>query len=66
MVKEKVVSLLHSSALWLISFAIAGHGYNDAIIDSKIEIGEDSFLMTSEHPGKLSEGLRRSWVAHQN
>jgi len=39
------------------SFGVIVHGFKDAVIDSKIEIGEDSLLMTSEHPGKLSEGF---------
>jgi len=39
------------------SFGIVVHGFNDSVINSKIEIGEDSFLMTSEHPGKISEGF---------
>jgi len=40
------------------SFSIVVHGFNDAVIDSKIKVSEDSFLMTSEHPGKLSEGFK--------
>jgi hypothetical protein len=39
------------------SFGIVVHGFNDAVINSQIEIGEDSFLMASEHPGKLSKGF---------
>lgn len=39
------------------SFGIVVHGFNDALIDSKIKVSKDSFLMTSEHPGKLSEGF---------
>jgi hypothetical protein len=40
------------------SFGVVVHGFNDAIIDSKIKVSEDSLLMTSEHPGKLSEGFK--------
>jgi hypothetical protein len=39
------------------SFGVVVYGFNDAVINSKIKIGEDSFFMTSEHPGKLSEGF---------
>jgi hypothetical protein len=38
-------------------FSIIVHGFDDSVIDSKIEIGEDSFLMPSEHPGEISEGF---------
>jgi hypothetical protein len=39
------------------SFGVVVHGFNDAVINSKIKVSEDSFLMASEHPGKLSEGF---------
>jgi len=38
------------------SFGIVVHGFDDSVIDSKIKVSEDSFLMTSEHPGKVPEG----------
>ena len=33
------------------------HGFDNAVVDSNIKVGEDPFFMTSEHPGKISEGL---------
>lgn len=39
------------------SFGVVIHAFNDPVINSKIEIGEDSFFIASEHPDKISEGF---------
>jgi len=33
------------------------HGFDNAVVDSNIKVGEDPFFMTYEHPSKISEGL---------
>ena len=39
-------------------FGIVVHRFDYAVIDSNIEVGEDSFFMTSEHPSEISEGFK--------
>ena len=33
------------------------HGLDRAVIDSEIEVGKDSYLMSPEHPGEVPEGF---------
>jgi len=38
-------------------FGIVIHGFHGGIIDSEIEVSEDSLFMPSEHSSKVSKGF---------
>ncbi len=39
------------------NFGIVTHGFNETVVDSEIEVDEDSLFMAFEHPGEIPERL---------
>ena len=38
-------------------FGLVVHSFHGTIADTQVEIVEDAFLMTAEHPSKIAHGL---------